>query len=250
MARKVAIVIATFFLVASAWAGDPWKEKSYKEWDEKDLRKILSDSPWVKEVRVGAPWQERQREAGIGQKPAAPGAESRTAYPAEAAGATEQPSVQAPAEPSQTPQATFLVRWHSARTIRQAVVRANVLRGAMQERDGENLLAQEPSDYQIVVLGPDMVPFAQSDENSLKEKAYLRLKKSKQKLAPSRVQIQRGEANKAVAVIFYFPKKTETGEAVIALDEKGAEFFCQAPGASLKASFDLQKMAAKQGIDL
>ena len=34
------------------WAGDPWKEKPYTEWTEKECRKLLQNSPWAKRYVV------------------------------------------------------------------------------------------------------------------------------------------------------------------------------------------------------
>jgi len=34
--------------VTLLWAGDPWKERPYTEWTEKECRNLLQDSPWAK----------------------------------------------------------------------------------------------------------------------------------------------------------------------------------------------------------
>lgn len=44
-------------LAALAWASDPWKAKPYQQWDQKDVAKILNDSPWAKTESVTADWQ-------------------------------------------------------------------------------------------------------------------------------------------------------------------------------------------------
>jgi hypothetical protein len=45
------VVAATAFVTLNLWAGDPW-EKSYKNWDAKDVRKVLNDSPWSIPVEI------------------------------------------------------------------------------------------------------------------------------------------------------------------------------------------------------
>src|SRR5712692_10260272 len=56
MYRRFTALIAVFLLAASVWAGDPWKDKAYKQWDEKDIRKVMTESPWVRAVRVENTW--------------------------------------------------------------------------------------------------------------------------------------------------------------------------------------------------
>ncbi len=254
MRKKLTAWVGVLLLATLAWAGDPWKDKSYKEWNDKEVRKIMNDSPWARRVDVEASW------AGGGSAPAsgakddnlpsgAPKPGQVGAERGEGGGGAEMPS--GGAEGPQIPRATFIILWASARVPRQAWARSNILRGAVLESEAEKFVAQQPTEYQIVVQGPDMTPFAKVDEKALKEKTYLLGKKSKQKLLPSRVDFQRGRDGKRVtAVAFYFAKKTESGEAAFAPDEKGIEFVCQAGSTALKTNFEPQKMADKQGTDL
>lgn len=265
MRRGVVALAAIFLLAANLLAGDPWKEKSYKQWDEKDVRRVLTDSPWVKEVRVEASWQR-----GSGSSPDRPtvGQSSNPAgggYGQGGLGSDQVGGLPSGGRPGETqpggdsPQARFVVRWASARTMRQALARSAVLRGSLQEADADKLLAQELAEYAVVVLGPDMTPFAKAEEKGLAEKAYLMVKKNKTKLPPARVEIQRAQSaadkspaagGQAVsAVVFYFARKSDSGEAAIAADEKSVEFACEAGGARIKTSFEPQKMAGAQGPD-
>lgn len=260
MTKRLVALLAILLLAANLSAGDPWKDKSYKQWDEKDVRKILLDSPWAKEVRVSAPWQ------GAG------GRELSTPAPPGGGGYGEGASGGAPmaggrasggpgeAEQAGSPQAIFVVRWVSSWTVRQAMARGAVLRGT-PEAEAEQIVAQEVPEYVVAVLGRDMTSFAKAEESGLKEKSYLVVKKAKAKakLAPSRVEVQRARSSSdqpqaagaaaISAVIFYFPKKTAAGEPALAADEKSVEFVCEAGGAQIKTSFELQKMAGPQGPD-
>ena len=51
------IGIACLAYAVAAWAGDPWKDKTYKEWNEIEANKILTDSPWARPVVVVASWR-------------------------------------------------------------------------------------------------------------------------------------------------------------------------------------------------
>jgi len=254
MCKKLIAGLAALLLAVAAWAGDAWKDKSYKDWDEKDLRKILNDSPWARQIHVDAIWSQAHPSVDEGvpasDNPPAPSGGSESGR---TGGATAPSAPGAYGEPEQarTPQTVFLIRWVSARTLREAIGRSAVLRGAAPESEAEKFIAQQPPEYQIAVLGPDMTVFGQANEKSLKEKAYLLSKRSKKKLPPSRVDVQHSQDGKQiVSVVFSFSKKTEGGEATIALDEKGVEFICPVGQAVLKTNFELQKMANKQGVDL
>ena len=48
--KSSAWVIGGFALAASLWAGDVWKEKQPADWQEKDVQKFLTKSPWSKTV--------------------------------------------------------------------------------------------------------------------------------------------------------------------------------------------------------
>lgn len=259
MPKRLAALLTILLLAVNLSAGDPWKDKSYKQWDEKDVRKVLLDSPWAKEVRVSAPWR-----GGRGPAPSSPAPAGGGGYGESASGGMSAAGAQASgraSEPDQdagSPQAIFIVRWVSSRTIRQAMARAAVLRGT-PEADAERIVAQEVPEYVVMVLGRDMTPFAKADENALKEKSFLVVKKSKAKFAPARVEIQRPRSSSdqpqaaggaAIStVVFYFARKAATGEPVLAADEKSVEFVCEAGGAQIRTNFELQKMAGSQGLD-
>src|SRR5271168_2711074 len=58
-AKAVALllfVVMSLTIVTGA-GGDPWKSKPYRQWDSKDILRIVNDSPWAKIVHVDAPWK-------------------------------------------------------------------------------------------------------------------------------------------------------------------------------------------------
>ena len=264
MPRCVAALLAMLLLTTSLYAGDPWKDKPYKQWEEKDVRRVLTDSPWAKEVRVDATW----RGAGV----STPGSSDTAGigaggYGQSTAGGVTISGAQGgggagPAGQSEqnggNPPAVYLVRWVSSRTTRQAMARAAELRGTA-EADAEQILAQDLPEYVLLVLGRDMSLFSKADEKALKEKSYLLSKKTKTHLAPVRVELQRPQSasdqpkaatgQEVTGVVFYFLKKAAGGEPVLAPDEKSVEFVCETGGLRLKTGFDLQKMAGPQGLD-
>jgi hypothetical protein len=239
-------------LAIVAWAGgDPWKSKPYQQWDSKDILRIVNDSPWAKVVHVDAPWKHDS-----GGSDSLDGVPAGGVRPAGMGGMGAQPS-SAPPNPgansqnSQIPQAAFLVRWLSSRTIREAVLRSSVLSGKTKEEDAEKELAVPTDTYKVFVAGPDMKPFAIIEEDELKRGTFLQTKKTKQKISPSSVQIERTPDGLGVqAIVFVFPKRSQTGESTIAADEKGADFNCVAGPVRIEAPFDISKMDDAHGRDL
>lgn len=53
--KKLILPLLTMLMFVaglSLWAADIWVAKPYTEWNDKDITKIMSDSPWAKKVSV------------------------------------------------------------------------------------------------------------------------------------------------------------------------------------------------------
>ena len=244
MRSRVALLLAFLALAVAAWAGDPWKEKIYKEWNQEEVNKILADSPWSRPVSVLALWR-----VGGGSTPGGSGGGGRGGGQVTTGG--ENPGARGGGGGGGgAPEAHFVLRWGSTRTAREALARLAVFRG-MAEADAEKILNVPVTDHQIVLYGSDMAPFAKSDEKSLMDRTFLKLKRNKQKISPTRVEIKRAPDGKKISgIVFYFPMKSDAGEPVIAPDEKGVDFECRTDEVSIRQSFEPQKMVSKAGPDL
>ena len=146
---------------------------------------------------------------------------------------------------------SFLVRWSSAQTVREAVARQAVLNGRSSEAQMQQYVNQEPNAYQVLVYGPDMTPFANQTEDTLKSTAYLEVKPSKEKVAASGVQVLKRDDGKTVdGVLFSFPKQAANGQPLVGADDKQARFDCKLKDVHIDTQFDLRKMTGKNGRDL
>jgi len=249
MVRRIIFSFAAIVVVASLAlaANDPWKSKPYQQWDEKDVRRILNESPWAKVVQVTGP------SADLGGMPAEPG--NGSAIPQNRSMGTAQypqPSVEVPQQQSSQSAATpYVVRWVSSRTIREAAARSAVLKGQLKPDDAAKDLAQPIETYQVLVAGPNMKAFQALDENSLKSAAFLQTKRTKEKIAPSDVKVERSPDGASIqSVLFSFQRKSASGEPTIAPAEKGADFSVSTGRLKIDASFDFSKMDDSQGRDL
>jgi len=245
------VVFACSVLALAAWAGDPWKEKTYKEWNEAEANRILVDSPWARPITVLATWRTGgkslpdsagQRTGGAGaagERSGGIGTDVTNLIVSEVGGASAGNSTEA----------RFTLRWESARTAREALARRAILRG-MSATEAEEVMNLPVTEHQLVLYGSDMAPFAKSDEKSLMEKTSLKLKKNKQKIFSSYVEIKRAQDGKQISgIVFYFPLKSQTGEPLLAPDEKGVEFECRTDVTSIRQNFEPQKMISKAGPD-
>ncbi len=104
-------------------------------------------------------------------------------------------------------------------------------------------------DFAVVINGPDMQAFDSVTEADLKSGASLRLKKSKQQIAPSATLVGRGPGNKLTYLEIHFPREMN-GQPTIGADEKQVEFALTTKGESIKTAFKLNQMVTQQGPDL
>lgn len=261
---RKAIFVSSAVLLAAALVfagGDPWKSKPYQQWDDKDVKRVLEDSPWAKVVQVDVTWKaDKNYSTAESSGSAAPATNQQVP----AGGTGKMGGGSAPAAPggsapvagtgdvgNSSGETPFLIRWVSSKTVEKAVFRKAELAGTMKPEDADKELSKNLDVYELAVFGPDMKPFQSADEESLKTSAYLIEKKTKQKISPYKVEITRSaDGTKVQAVAFAFLRKASNGEPTIADDEKGVDFNCSVNGAKIHVSFDVSKMQDNQGRDL
>jgi hypothetical protein len=250
--RKRSIGGIAIVLIAAivAYASDPWKDKDPASWDEKDVQKILQDSPWSHKVQMGA--------SGGGAVPGTMTGTGGAAHPdmgpdngrlANGGGTGIAGTTIAVPNGNLGPQTDFSISWVSSRTVREAQARRREL-GGVSPNIARRDLAKPAEDYEVMVASSDMSVLAKEREEELKAHAALTLKNTKAIISPSRVVLQRGPTGRVSAIIFVFEKKAANGEPTFASDEKGADFVTQAGKTKLKVSFDFTKMKDRQGLDL
>jgi len=250
--RKIFLTAAVVLVAAAiVWAGgDPWKNKPFDQWTEKDIQDILTNSPWAKAgIEPLGPWHPAGMRPATGST-GVPGGSSDTSHvsdsanPATAGGLEKDDSAAAS-------QATYSIFWWSSRTIRAASMRRAVLKGTMTEADAEKDLANTPDEYMVLVQGSNMQIFQHRGEEAFEKAAYLQTKKNKEKVYPTKVAFLKGSDGESVTgAVFYFPKKGANGEPTIAPDEKEVDFDLQMGDAKILTYFDPRKMLDSKGQDL
>lgn len=269
MRKVILATLAVALFTAICWAsGDPWKDKPYAQWDDKDIQRIITNSPWARNVTVSADWAASSmptaggggygggptaQPSGSSAPPTSPGGGGGMKSGGGGGGAPMGGGGGAPGggDVPSIPQVSFSVFWMSSRTMRAALLRRQVLHNGKDESEVDKYVDQPLEDYQVVIQGRDMSPFQQNDEAYFQSHATLEMKKSKDKVSPSKVTLERGSDGKSVtAAFFFFPKKSSSGEATIAADEKEVVFTCTLGKSTLKTDFDPRKMSDQKGPDL
>jgi hypothetical protein len=258
--RKATLSLAAVLIVAVVLraGGDPWKTKPFSQWTEKDIQDTLQISPWAKpNLQPQGAWRpDGMTQAsgsasipgsGSGSPRGSVGDSSNTSagvMPGQPGGLEKS----AAAEAARVPYSIF---WWSSRTIRAASMRRQVLKGTMTEADAEKSVAASPDEYMVLVQSTNMSIFQLRGEKAFDNAAYLQTKKVKAKISPSHVAFLRGSDGQSVTgAIFYFPKKSASGEPTISSDEKEIDFYLQVGDAKLLTYFEPKKMVDGQGEDL
>lgn len=239
LSKPLGLLLGILLGGALLWAGDkPWKAKPYQEWNEKELQAILTDSPWVRLAPIQRSWlpgpgrdiapQERTSGAAKGQTPAA---STASTAPADAGEDVQEMNVQ------------FF--WQSSRVMRAATARQAVLHG--EKVDVDKYASQPQDEYQIVVRMQDMTPFQQHDEKFFQGNAFLQMKRSKDKISPTHVTLEKNSTGSVQAAIFFFPKTTSSGAPTVSADETEVQFSCKIADSMVRVGFKLRDMVDQSG---
>jgi hypothetical protein len=241
---------AALLLGVAVLASDVWKDKPYQSWDQKDVQKVMGDSPWAQKVEIGTPAGGGANDPAFSPTGNAAHTDQNISNPT---GMNNRQGGNNPTGADQMGgggQQVYLARWLSSRTIREAIARGEELNGKAAD-EATKSLAGTPETYQVLILSRNLRPFQTAGEDALKSSIYLETKKSHEKIMPSKVDLVKGsDGQHLLGVVVEFPKKSASGEATLASDEKGADFVADAGNLKLKFHFDFSKMQDKQGLDL
>ena len=237
-----ALVSAALFLPAlTLCAADAWVAKPYTAWSEKDIRKIMTDSPWSRSVSVIIPDGALLR-AVLARGPA-PGPQGPGI--AEAGGglgvgqSAPPPEARPPAsvQPGR-PQPPLIVRWQSATVVQQALVKLQYGDKAGSSPEAQKRL--EPNGgYYIIAVGN--LPASQKLRDAEGRKALLGMTtltvkgKDHPIAAKDVVYLETGEG--MIEARFLFPR-----DFVLTADDKEVEFATMFGKTAVKAKFNLKNM--------
>lgn len=270
MRRMRAICVCLLLSVVPAFSGDDWQKKDFSAWNKDEVFQVLQDSPWVRRVAITPPGAPELRGPGIAETSSQTGFTDDQVENATIARRGFKPLN---AIPDQIPKkvetlpvrpvltAYLKVRWHSSRTIREAVARYWELQGVASPEAAKRLVSYQPEQYAIG-LGPVSVtaPTKEQGEEALKrvlkrigDSASLIVDAGKP-LAPMAVEVPHGiSLTPAAGISLYFPLQL-AGQPLIPPDAKKARFRCEyelgGRVIQVDVEFDLAKMKRDSKPDL
>jgi hypothetical protein len=252
-ALAAALLLCAFCL----YAADFWA-KPYTEWSDKDIQKMLSSSPWAKQVPLsmggggggggrsgrggsnGRPGD--MGETGGGGSRGGGGMGSSNTVPgvsAEPGSTGRGDQMEQTSGGGQVPQVTLI--WQSALPIKQASVKRKYGSEAGTSEEGKKYLEHEDPNYVLIMglpggmgRGGDMARL----KDALKENTSLNVK-GKDPIKPVQVEVTNG------MVIIAFPKTNP-----ITLDDKEVEFATKLGNNMLRQKFDLKHMVFNGKLEL
>jgi hypothetical protein len=245
--------LAAFFVFAICLAAaDFWQSKPASDWGEKDLQKMLNNSPWAHQVTVSmngpTPPSVGSSGGGGADEGGAPapiseggggGRGGRGGKGGSAAGAGGEGLGGSASMPP------IVIRWQSALPIKQAMVRLRFGAEAATSADAKQILEREDPGYVIILSGP-LRPFLRGSTETLK-KAIMDISslsvKGKDPLKPMDVQI--GGTQRAVEMVLIFPKTTP-----YTVDDKEVEFSTKLGDLPLKNKFRFKDMVFNGKLEL
>ena len=147
------------------------------------------------------------------------------------------------------PEEAFSVYWMSSQTMRAALARRSVLHGGKDPAEAAKYVEAPMEDYEVVIQGKDMGPFYHQEEAYYTQNAALEVKKTKQKVLPTKVTYGKDANGNINSAMFFFPKKVN-GQDWLSTSDKNVEFTCKLGVSTLHAVFEPAKMENQKGPDL
>ncbi|HLW76212.1 MAG TPA: hypothetical protein VKS01_04485 [Bryobacteraceae bacterium] len=229
----------------SLWAADFWTSKPFTDWDQKEVQKIIDNSPWAKQFNIvvsggggGSSSGGRREKGGGSMGETDSGGGGGGGNP----GGSRYPSAQ-----SDTGGATsisYLIRWQSALPIKQAMVKAKYGAEAATAPDARKILDADEPAYVIVVSGLNR-GLVRGDADEVKQRfmgsAELVIKGKE----PIKAADFRFTGERIVDLVFAFPKTNP-----ITIDDKEVEFDCKIGTTNLRQKFNLKQMMFNGKLEL
>jgi hypothetical protein len=235
-------------LAVCLWAADAWQSKPFTDWSDKDVQRLLSSSPWAKEVNIalgggggGGSSKGGGKRGGGGGGGDMGGSGDAMSNVGNAGGSRS--GTQEVGGLGGTPSLMLVIRWQSALPVRQAIAKQKYGSEAGTSPEAKKLLDDQKY-YAVVVSGlPGRMLHASDDMKSNLLKATTLSVKGKDPVAAVDLQTA-GNEQKAV-VMFFFPK-TSPVEA----DDKEVEFSSKFGPMIVKEKFKLKEMFFNGKLEL
>jgi hypothetical protein len=253
-ALKTAILLL-FPAALALWAAEVWQAKPYTDWVDKDIQKIMTDSPWAKKVSVALPMPGF---SGGGPTPPSTGGGGggkgggggRGGGPqGTAASGGGDPGISGDAGVGGgggggVPETQLVIRWRTALVVNEALAKSKYGAEAGTSPDAKKMLEPEPKYYVLWVSGlpANLRPRDAESKQAMMKDSVLN---PKDKNAIPAEDIQFAGQGRATDFFYLFPKS-----AGLTADDKEVEFVTKLGKTAIKAKFKLKDMEINGKLDL
>ena len=217
------VLAALSLMAANVW------QKPFMEWSDKDIAKILGDSPWVKSASVTMNFPG----SNVAPPPMGGGGGGRGGGPQGEGFGGAAPSFE------------ILARVESALPIRQALVRRKFGAEADKAADAQKVLSEEPKTYEIVLSGP-LGGFVMGPPETVKQQLTEATSLSSAKsgaIKPSQVQV--GPPGRQMDVLFVFPR-----DKAFTADDQEVDFTTKLGTSNIKYKFKVKDMVVNGKLEM
>jgi len=232
-------IVGIFLLFSFALAAAEFWQKPYTDWSDKDLTKMMTDSPWAKStsVSMGVPG------GGGASPPMAGGGGGFGGHggPQGGGGSEYGPGAQGSSGPS----FDVVARWQSALPIRQAFVRLKFGAEADKSAEAGKVLEEQERPYEIVLSGPMGMFLGGKPGDSAKALSEVSFLSSSRTGALKATQIEVGKPGKTMDVVFAFPRSMP-----FMIEDKEVEFATKLGTSVLKYKFKLKDMVLNGKLEM
>jgi len=249
-----ALCLGAFVICVYAANKDFWSAKPYTQWTQKEVDKMLKNSPWSKEIAIGSAPIAPSETAGEG---AAGGAGDMSGEGAMGGGGGggrgSRRGGQSPNEPNPT-MSSITVSWF-ARPVREAMAQRNLLGPEPQKDAVDKLLKYENPFYSLWVYGYPGgggrgARGARGGRGGdamqqLRQETFLR-KKNKEKIPVAGVMMPSGRGQ---ALILQFAKQQD-GRPTLTLEDREVELMLKVGGSTYHIKFKLADMVINKQLEL
>jgi hypothetical protein len=229
---RLLFIVPISLLISFLYGADFWEKKQYTEWSEKEVKKMLSDSPWAKGVIVAPQAPERSGdELGPGGIEDGGGSARGGGGGGGAGRGGGGGGRGGRGGGGQMQMLGFTVRWESSLPVKQAMVKMGYLKGNPEKIEG--YLNTEGPHY---IVSVSLIPARMSRVGAerIARMASLVRKNHDPVVAESAVVTS---SDQGAVVYFKFPRT-----ANLSLENKDVEFLLELPRMKVKKKFDLRKM--------
>ena len=256
--RVWTVLVALAALGAGLPAEDSWVKKKYSEWTDKEVRQIVSNSPWAHRTDIplgsamaGGGGRGRGRGGGggrgggMGAENDSPGGGFGGVAGADSGlggGGVGGGAAVGGEGPGATPTLPVTIRWQSALPVRQAIAKMRFGAEAATSQEAAKLLQGQQQYYIISISGLPARMLQGMGPQRVKSGSALRLGKS-ESIAAAEIQVNPGQPTAELFLLF--PRTRE-----IKLEDKDVEVVSNLGAFEIRRKFRLKEMVFDGKLEL